>query len=207
MPLDSKWATGDSTSTEQRNDKGRPPRKSKNVRSSTKGDKTKKDLDLGLVSDSTSSESEWSRPSSNSRGEIFDKGKGKKAVLSEHSVNENPLAKALGITLDEPYEIKAKKSESSPSKFKVKNHGLNEGKKNFQIEANATSTKLPTNSKKALSRVDTLKKRIDDQKKLLETKKHKAQQQQLVNNFLEGDSSFDWEDDESELIKKLTIKE
>lgn len=53
-------------------------------------------------------------------------------------------------------------------------------------------------------KLDLLKQRIEEQKCILEQKKHKKQQQELLQGFLHSEDKLDWdEDEEDQIIDKL----
>lgn len=53
------------------------------------------------------------------------------------------------------------------------------------------------------NKLDELKKRIEQQKKI----KHKNDQEKLIKDFLNGDEKFNWADDEDEIVHNLdTLK-
>lgn len=54
-------------------------------------------------------------------------------------------------------------------------------------------------------KLDILKQKIEEQRKILHTTQHKKQQSDLLQDFLNGDEKFQWgeEDEENEIIEKL----
>lgn len=51
---------------------------------------------------------------------------------------------------------------------------------------------------------ELLKKRIEEQKRILQEKQHKKQQDELLKNFLSSDDKLEWdEDEEDQIIEKL----
>lgn len=207
MPLDSKWATSEPIVEEVAEKK--PARSAKKVSTSHRFDSKKKrgsksagnepTLSVGSDTDEYTTDSDWSRPNSGRKSAIFDKGKGRENHGSS-SLTENPLAKALGISLDPPADREVPTKEP-----KTRQHQQHQSKNSQHSKAPQESTNKANkpNEKKS----QALKKRIEEQKKKLEENKHKAEQKELINSLLDGDISFDWEDDESELMEKLKIQE
>lgn len=53
-------------------------------------------------------------------------------------------------------------------------------------------------------KLDLLKQRIEEQRRILEQKKHKKQQEELLQSFLNGKDKLDWdEDEEDQILEKL----
>ncbi|GAV55927.1 hypothetical protein ZYGR_0AZ00990 [Zygosaccharomyces rouxii] len=53
-------------------------------------------------------------------------------------------------------------------------------------------------------KLDLLKQRIEEQRRILEQKKHKKQQEELLQSFLHSEDKLDWdEDEEDQIIEKL----
>lgn len=211
MPLDSKWATSEPIVEEVAEKK--PARSAKKVSTSHRFDSKKKrgsksagnepTLSVGSDTDEYTTDSDWSRPNSGRKSAIFDKGKGRENHGSS-SLTENPLAKALGISLDPPAPADREVPTKEP-KTRQHQHQQQQSKNSQHSKApqeSANKAKKP-NEKKS----QALKKRIEEQKKKLEENKRKAEQKELINSLLDGDISFDWEDDESELMEKLKIQE
>lgn len=209
MPLDSKWATSEPIVEEVAEKK--PARSAKKVSTSHRFDSKKKrgsksagnepTLSVGSDTDEYTTDSDWSRPNSGRKSAIFDKGKGRENHGSS-SLTENPLAKALGISLDPPAPADREVPTKEP---KNRQHQQQQSKNSQHSKApqeSANKAKKP-NEKKS----QALKKRIEEQKKKLEENKRKAEQKELINSLLDCDISFDWEDDESELMEKLKIQE
>ena len=214
MPLDSKWASAEPT------EEASSPKKQ--VRSSKKPSTHHTDSKKKLSSkkqnpaqlavtdsdtDDNSTDSDWSRPSSGRKSAIFDNER-PKSNHSSKTLADNPLAKALGISCDPPQQGHPNKNSHSKghsqSKLPLKKADKplpkdKSTKSNEPIKGN--NGKGKNQEKKAQS----LKKKIEEQKKLLEEDKHKAEQKDLINALLEGDVSFDWEEDESELMQKLQM--
>lgn len=137
-------------------------------------------------SESDDDSEELSRPSTNARNKIFDS----KAKVSRESHHANTsqssnhrdrkgpsdgaraLAARLGISLDgEPKE--SKKLNSKPTESK---------------RSKATKAEL-------------LKKKIEEQRGILQQTRHKEEQSQLLEDFLNDDNIFEW--DEQELIEQF----
>ncbi|SJM88407.1 uncharacterized protein ZBIST_4596 [Zygosaccharomyces bailii] len=59
-------------------------------------------------------------------------------------------------------------------------------------------------SSKAIPKSDILKQRIEEQRRILEEKQHKKEQDDLLKSFLNGDDTLQWdEDEEDQIIEKL----
>lgn len=59
--------------------------------------------------------------------------------------------------------------------------------------------------KASKDKLEVLKKKIENQKKILQKAQHEKQQKALLEEFLNDDAKFDWgdEDEEDEIIEKL----
>lgn len=220
MPLDSKWAKAEAAEKSKSVTNVRPPRSSGKHQTKKLSNHKRKDLDIETSSDADTTDSEWSRPSSNSRSAIFEKSR-EKQTHTPTLLSENPLAKALGIRLDDKKHKKESRTDDQGSKEHhskkptTANHEKDkkkpQGRKPSKDSHESAKTDKGKGSDKGrekdrasnVKKMTDLKQRIDEQKRLLEDKKHKAKQKELIDSFLDGDASFDWEEDETELIQKL----
>ncbi|CAR29631.1 hypothetical protein ZYGR_0AD03150 [Zygosaccharomyces rouxii] len=64
--------------------------------------------------------------------------------------------------------------------------------------------KVERESREESPKLDLLKQRIEEQRRILEQKKHKKQQEELLQSFLHSDDKLDWdEDEEDQILEKL----
>lgn len=117
--------------------------------------------------------------------------------VSQKKAHRSPVKK----TEQEPprltFSLREKGKEQVPEKAKEK----------VVEKAKERAKKTKEKPKKGgdVDKMALLKKRLDEQRQIYEKKKHQEQQKALLENFLNGNDSFQWsdEDEEDKILERL----
>lgn len=129
----------------------------------------------------------------------------KKKRTSSHSSQKgpNPLAARLGMvdhgesSEENDSEDTSRPSTSSKNSIfdRIKPAKSTSKPAGVQAHTNAAPKSNAKSSSKQLLKSDVLKKKIEEQRKIREANQHKAQQTELLQDFLNGDSFTDWKEE------------
>ncbi|SCW01700.1 LAFE_0E05380g1_1 [Lachancea fermentati] len=118
----------------------------------------------------------------------------RRSSANDNGTKINPLAARLGLVqIDDSSDGSDSEEVSRPS-TSDRNKIFDKRPSRSRRTSSTKGSSAKTDHAKA-NKMDVLKRKIEEQKQIQEKNHHKAQQTSLLNDFLNNDTAFDWDDE------------